>query len=269
VWSAAVLLLLGAALAAPLARHRLSPDRPLQEHRQRLANGKEITLVGPGGPPRWLRSVVGDPAVVPRADDPAFCLRMLGTIGLLELLPDVPCPSYRFQAEVRHDSAATPGDVGVYFAHATERTERGNVECLCALTFNDREAHHKSPQGQLGSLVRLRAYRVGPGAASVQGAPNLQKHFLPAVRGQPGHKPWHQLALEVTPDQVEAFWDGRSLGTVTRQAVHRSYRHLNLPAFPRSYCPDLRPAFSPSGGRGLLLANDTASFRSVGVVPRP
>jgi hypothetical protein len=83
--------------------------------------------------------------------------------------------------------------------------------------------------------------------------------------------PWRRLEVEVTPDGVEGFWEGRSLGKVLTaqwadctERMLTTSRTLNPPA---PYPPDLRPVFNPRGSLGLFVYQSSASFQDVVIEP--
>src|SRR5258708_31796934 len=56
---------------------------------------------------------------------------------LLELLPSIPCPRYRYRAQVRHVDGRE-GEVGIYFASSTHSSVDGSsVHGFSSFSFND------------------------------------------------------------------------------------------------------------------------------------
>jgi hypothetical protein len=86
-----------------------------------------------------------------------------------------------------------------------------------------------------------------------------------------GIKPWHILTVEVTPENVRAFWDSMLVGNVIpgkmEPAIVKKLKELRASDAglfgPGSELPNL----DWQGGLGLYVHRSTASFRNVALEP--
>jgi hypothetical protein len=274
-WLAVLAVLLGG-LAALAVTVLLSsgapedPEAPVRAALLRLGRGEKATLLGATGEPIYSRWVYSQGAhVVPDENDGVFTLSAMHTC-LLELLPNLPVTHYRFEAEVRHDETgkSDTGSVGIYCLHAAQPTKQGVEHLFCMLHFNDRKAEF--PVGPLLKPTRMEASirfgvqrRRDPSPADGQDA-LLGKRFDPITKQNEHAKTWRRLAVEVRPDGIEAFWEGQSIGRVSRERLEGAAK-LTSTSSPN---PEYRPDFWPRGGLGLFIWNGVASFRNVSVEPR-
>jgi hypothetical protein len=268
--SAACLVLGVAAAAGLLAARLLDPDRPPAAARAELAAGRAVTLVPEEGPPRWSRWAVGGGSVDRAPDGKAFCLSTMQSPCLLELLPGPLPAAYWFRAAIRHEGTATPGQVGLYFAGHQQATGGGPEHGYCTVEFNDLRRQAEDPvTREPRGWVKLRVWRCRPGdGVAAWLYPPVVKPFTPALPGLRGEPPaWRQVAVRVTPDQVQVFWENELAGSASREELDDYCRRVNGLADRSNPWPGPRSAFTPSGGLGLFLSRGKASFRSVVVEP--
>jgi serine/threonine-protein kinase len=255
---------------ALLIAHYSDPDRQFTEIQARLADGKAVTLVDATGGPAWSRWSRGAEAcqVFARKDRP-FAFGTMAA-GMLKLLADPQKERYRFSAEVRHDDVANVGDVGLYFGFTTDPTPDGVAHYWCQLSFADRggaqmpflkDGPRGEPQGKVG-LIRMR--QLEPGSdLKVMHIRDGYAHF-PAFRNAAG-TPWRRLAVEVTPERVQALWEGKPI------FAGRGYPTLELSQLPNLPINKGDPVahfkFAPRGSLGLFVNRGMASFRNVKVEP--
>jgi serine/threonine-protein kinase len=265
--TAAVLVVLAAAV--PVALRVADPDRPVKEMQHQLAAGQAVTLIGETGPPRWARSPTGKGVPgAPGARDQPFDMSSIEP-ALLELLPDPRLPRYRFRAEVRHDTGAGIGEVGIYFAYNSFVTAKGVEHRFWQLTFNDQQGTFPLVQGQEPEhevVLRCQRYRPGgerPGC-KLRIMPGPRKAFAPAVPLDGPARTWRQLAVEVTPEEVRVFWEGVAIGEISGEQLKEKSRDI--------LTNPLDPIDPPAGGApgvalGLYVHRSTAAFRSVVIEP--
>src|SRR5206468_9733990 len=114
--------------------------------------------------------------------------------------------SYRFEAEVRH-LVSRRGRVGLFFAGGAGVTGWGAEHLLCDLTFNDLD------QQTSHVALQLRLYRqpAGKPPENWTASPVLVSPPPTPARAPAGGEPWRKLAVEVTPREVRAYWEGKPL----------------------------------------------------------
>src|SRR5262249_55198142 len=77
----------------------------------------------------------------------------------------------------------------------------------------------------------------------------------------------HRLAIEVSPEQITASWDGQvawALERTTLPSRINPWWEVNPPV----PTPPARPRFSPHGGLGLLVDHGSAQFRNALLIPK-
>src|SRR5262249_24496251 len=146
--------------------------------------------------------------------------------GRLFLLHSPQRSHYRFSAEVRHDSSADIGEAGLFFVHGPY----AEGSCWGELTFADRgtAAHRwegvEAGEGRL-TLKRF-ADRPTPGEEYQFQSATVRKRFTRAKERE--DEVWRQLAIEVTPEGLEAFWECKSIGKLSRAKMQESCMMLGL-----------------------------------------
>jgi serine/threonine-protein kinase len=256
-------------------RPTADPDHALNEFRRDLARLEQVTVLPDTGRPKWFRWAVGqEESQVSVADDNTFAVHA-GKLGLLELLPEPVRGRYRFRMEVRHDDNSDEGDVGLYFGHRLQRSPSGRPHhCFYRLGFSDcgrnSLAVRSKKTGEPGSRVRLSFCHFTPIPNRPQ-PPSLavgnEQWFRPArPAGRPG--PWRQLAVDVTPEEVQVYWwgpTGKKLTPLNDEPI-AAVKLRACAANLQSFTPEMKGldvAFPWRGALGLYLYRGSASFRRV------
>jgi hypothetical protein len=267
--SMALLALVLAAAAAPVILNVNEPERPLREMQGQLQKGQAVTLIGQSGPPRWFRWLVRENIGTASTDPKLPFFISTDYDNFLELLPDPGLPAYRFSAEVQQLSAAGPSArVGIYFGHALYPLATGPEHCCFALVFNDLQGAANDPQIPKKDfhLVQLQARRYREKGV-VQTAWGVGGVFSSKDLAPAGRPVWRRLAVEVTPKQVRAFWEGNLIVQITRPKLAEHAHTLFAPPRQTRAAVAGLPA-SPFGkGLGLTVMNGSASVRSVVIQP--
>jgi serine/threonine protein kinase len=270
----AILSLLVAALAFAVGTaygffYLSDPDRPLHAIEKKLERGESVTLVGEKGMPIWHRGKLFESSVLlTGGDDKPFSLSTL-KFTELELLPSPHAAHFRYSAEVRHDGAVPSmgqPEVGIFFG----LNEWGKGFAWCELTFADQgfsppnlfQPAPPPPQ----SFVHLTIRSVtSPGLESACDIPHPAIHepFTPdsAVQGSERH--WRRLAVEVSPESVVVFWEGKRLAEIPWQELQ--FPEKLVP--PGTPVPEPPLTLGPGGGIGLYLSQGEASYRNVALEP--
>jgi serine/threonine-protein kinase len=280
------LLLVSLTLASGVtAAYLNSEDRALRSIEASLKSGAKTQLIGVTGGPRWLKSVVGSSqSGVEKDKDGAFSVQSFGA-SLLLLAPDPKMDRYRISAQIRHDDSDVFGGVGLFVAYASCPTDGPELHYFARISFNgvrwqDLEDRKSMPEDFKQRLnltpeplknvpeivAELSVDRtLGPGPSRpvglARGAP------FEALGTNSGV--WHDVILEVTPDQVTGYLDGKKFSVPDIQqetALNVFYSPDGVPA-ERPVGVEVRPVFDPRGGLGLYVRGGQASFRSVLVTP--
>ena len=251
-------------IALAVVRSRPDPDRPMREQQRRLVGGESVVLIGEKERPRWFRWGLGEAAIKQSSLAAGFFALDSSTPCLMELLPTVPGDGYRFKAEVRHEYSAF-GEVGIAFAFTRRELSPDADAYFFALTFNDQEALIKpSKATQRCSQVSLSLRRSGQ-PDFLKSVQLLWKNYAPPLRT--ASAPWRQLVVRVAADNIEAFWDGTSIGLIRPADIARALHTLDGEmAGPESF-PLSATGFPHRAAVGLFLKGGTASFQQVTVEP--
>jgi serine/threonine protein kinase len=229
-----------------------------------LAVGKPAQLIGETGGPSYFQWRTAQASqMITQSADGAFAIQSW-EYGLLELLGDPQCDSYRFQAEVRHESANDiHGLVGIYFAYSSFATDASNEHCYCKVDYSDKYDRKKGDPnwphpGNPASLI-LQTHHEQPSLENHIFDPSIETFFLPCDPRNPAD--WRQLAVEVRPSDIRLFWIDDPPRVLARENI-RSYARQNL-RLPTGSVPE----FAPRAALGLYVFRSAASFRNVVVKP--
>jgi hypothetical protein len=201
-----------------------------------------------------------------QADDGTFSLETY-KFALLELLPDPPREGFHFSAQVRNDAMAGPeGEVGIYIAHSKFDHAQGNkVHFFYGLCFNDvwdharRSPAMKLPGNPLDFTIQ-RWLETTPDPQQVRIVCHHARHFF-----IPKTFSWREVALEVTPDEIRIFWEGKCIKKQLRSELMKRARLIlgDKPGGPM----DFHPNFATQDALGLYVYRGSASFRRVVIKP--
>jgi serine/threonine-protein kinase len=263
---AAVLLALVFLGAALVTRHYTDPDRPRRQLEDKLKRGEAVVLIPEGGRPSWMRWSLETGGTVGAKRGP-FILAADHDLGCLELVTDPQSDSYRYSAEIEHQQGGPQSAAGIYFGrHAV--TADGEEQFFCLLAFNDRHAWVTHADGtktsQAGFLFAgTEGDDVGPYCAPLRG-----KFFLPGVGNAEQRRARRRVAVEVTPDGVECFWENASLGIVPWEEVEKysSYLLERLPPGRAKPAQVAAPDVA-RGGLGLFVRDGSAAFMRADLQP--
>jgi eukaryotic-like serine/threonine-protein kinase len=274
-WAYRHALALGAAVAALTLLGGLywrDPQRVLNEADRLLRDGRPLNLVGPQGAPGYLRVVMGQPwSRVMQANDDCLAIHTWSAC-LVELLPALPCDSYVFRGQVRHETGEARSEAGLYFGGHDYQGFAPRTYTLLTFAYNDVATTAPNPDnsplleavgfnGEPSNLLKPRHFRI------LVGPP-----FRPVRPGQwaaTDHPPrWRDLEVEVRPDAVRASFDGVAVGEAEAKKLRgplEGQRHLMIRNPPPGAYDE--PAYRPRGSLGLWLVRGTASFRNVTITP--
>jgi hypothetical protein len=265
------------ATAAAGAWYATDPDRGLRAMQNDLIRGKPAVVIAETGRPRWSQWQSGEAGTGVNARDGCFYIQT-NEFSLLEIMSDPKVPSYRFRAELRHDSDPShQGEVGIYFSHEKLIGTNGPAHSFLALRLADSpNSLHvaKDAKGQDFHRVALeyRYYRepdVGRGLnlrslITKIGQAAVYDFLVPEK--QPDQPPWHPLAVEVEPNQVRVYWNYLLFAVMPRGDLENC---ANISLGLCAETEDLRFRFNPRTALGLYVVQSTVSFRNVVIEPLP
>jgi serine/threonine-protein kinase len=284
----AVLAFLALAASAAVALVvRLDPDRERKAIERDLAEGRTVSLVGATGPPRWCRIRLGASAtqITSRADEPFTVYAWKPC--LVELVTDPQQPRFRFRGWIKHAEGTETSEAGLYVAHEARETSSGTIHSLLEFAYDDTRSDedvfdrvkNKLPPGfrpppPVGTQLRFRRQLFAQPDEEIAGGellPNLTTaRFRESGSGQPG---WHELQLDVTPESIRAYWDGKPIGGCKRadlvlqaeKALESRKKLIPGDPFQNHWFTE----FAPRKALGLCVSKGTASFRDLDLGPLP
>lgn len=268
--AAGIFLVLGAGMLAAFALY-LNPDRAkaraLARLKEELRTTNHVTLIGQTGQPRWHRFATDKDRRSEFLDPEGTFSVSTWDTTLVELFPDIDLDSYVYSAQVRHDTAALTGGVGLYVAGKRLPPDNASILFFLDLSFN-------VVRGVPPSV--LRTVKTAKPALHAEQA----MHFLPlleddlrCIRLQSSSGPplktlgndngvWHNLSLTMTPSKVTATFNGLSWDidtpSLTEELSHKRRKFPNDHAYQA-----LPPTFASTGSIGLYLEGGSAGFRNV------
>jgi hypothetical protein len=237
-----------AAVLVCLAVYFADPDRPVKDIEARLGQGQAEELVGENALPRWQQAWCGYRVLaLPHPGEPATLdVHEPTVVGLVR---DPHRDSYRYEGEVRLDSD-TEDAVGLCFFYQERAGAQGREVNFVALTFAPRVPG-------VSVSVNVDLYRLHPGRA-----PETVAGWRQTLGSKSGQG--YSLAVEVRPEAVVAFWEGRPVCTLSRKELRAAAER-----FPeQEQAPETAPsALPPPVGLGLFVRNGAVSYQRVWVKP--
>ncbi len=243
----------------------------------KLEKGEAVDLVSEGEdlPPYRIRCGEGIVKVCKTSEGISITSPTLSTV---EFLPGVPWPSYRIEAEVRHDHSAFLlrglTSVGVIFSNRTLAKANGVHHVTGHLKFNDGSEPAPVPKGRplpdrkvcLQLLWHLEARENDPVA--------FVSYPWIASEGAVFHKDegrghWRTIRIEVTPEEITAQAGqvpGKTLGPFTT-----AYEYIQFPKTLQQDQPEVQGIdLSPIDQRiiGVLVAGGQCTVRRLRVIPQ-
>jgi serine/threonine-protein kinase len=262
-----------ALIITPIVTYFTRPERQIESIERELKQGREVTLLGETGHPRWSRwrTTEGTKKAF-ESEDGTFAIQSF-EFGLLELVRDPQQDSFLFSAEVRHDQGPSiASEVGIFFTYTNQTTTEALEHCYCIVAFNDgpddlnmgvpedSNGFPKEPRRPVA--LKLQRHREPDMACGNLPLQLVHVPFAPLNSGK--SRPWHRIALQFSPDKVRYFWDD------TLQAEFSSGELLGAGETLLGDNPTreaLVSKFAPRNGLGLYVYRSTASFRNVLLEP--
>lgn len=283
---ALVCLATGLALM-PRSVEESKPD-PLVEIQKELSEGKRVVLVGPTGRPRWHSWRLGAAVLDDSSTGDRTCSFQTQGLSLLDLLPDIDRPSYRFSAEIQHVNGSKnglltiPDRVGIHFGAAEFGTET-NIRCLSQFIvwFKDHKSLNTGQDPKLVPVVEFRPFlfaqrgRLPDQHAGASGGSIV----LEQNERWPGR--WRRIVVEVTPDSLHVQWQKESgemesfirPGPWARQwtsdGAREMYAKLQTPLNNYLDSKVLVPGWHSRLALGIVADQSTVAFRNVTIEPLP
>jgi serine/threonine protein kinase len=253
-WWASATLLACLAVAASATFWFLSPARRFRPLLAALERDHAVQLMGDAGPPlhyRWFERSQG--AVTGGAEAGSgqpFRLQSLEQ-GMMDLLPVIPLPAYRIEAEVVQLSGADPESAAGIFMAGTRDPHQ---ELMLVFSVRDRSAF--SAGHSPGALASLSLYKFqGHDTISHSSYP-IASRGLDSVQGT-----WHRLKLELSGQSLRAYCDGNVVADSPCSAIDAHWKAAvsSLRTPPHQQSPDFRASF------GLFASHGEVAYRRVKV----
>ena len=280
--TAAILVVLLAAVATPFALAALDPDRASKAATRTLERGEKVVLVDAEGRPQVRpRVIVGTAGIIAPADTPAAARPLAAGRAprpgdpliidgsndptLVELLAQVPAVPYRLTADLCHFSADGPlaaktrEKVGLYFQETPVGGPAPGVRGFHAVIYNEaRRDGQKAPPTLDPPAAVLRFDLATDGVGNTSGRDIHRHEFAPA------HLSWRRLGVEVRSDGITWEWDGVIAGTHNTVDIRKEIDLIQVAGIDtRTIVPN------PRGGCGLYVKSATLHVRNVTVEPIP
>lgn len=265
-------MLFGAAAATVFfVYYYFDPERVPLALEEKARNGR-VVLIGEAGPPTWSHWNVGeDGAVATSALDQPFSFT-IQELGRIELLRKVGVPRYRFSAQVKHDIAFGSSFVGIYLGHHRIQSDEGLKRYWFDVVFADNGPQAVSMGGTKERLAKKAKYGKVFATLSRHGLPRGKSHrptealqYFESAEGGLKRPEWRRVAVEVTPEKIQVFWEGQALKELDRGEL----RKLAQPMMLGNEIITPEFIFDSEGALGLYVDAGKASFRQVVFEPLP
>jgi serine/threonine-protein kinase len=274
----ALALALLAALLAPTTTYLMDPERERERFERDLAAGKEVTLIGEKGPPKWSQWATSEPTQKQLlAPDGSFRI-VSESYGLLELVRDPQRWHYIFSAWVRHDeNLGRNAEVGIYFEYRRQQATETEHH-FCVIPFNGiRDIRNSSPRLK-GNQVGLAVRRLLEQSSTLHNQPVGSSVALPVSwQAVPD---WRRLVVEVSSDWIEfsVSWKTRTgweyqTKNLPRASIEKAKISVCTP-FNQFYTDSELAVETRAPGKtptalGLYVYQASASFHDVILGPSP
>ncbi len=212
-----------------------------------------IVLIGKTGPPPALNWIVGHKEAVAKAPQGNVPFSFSTTLtSALELLALVPWERYCFEAEICHEAADRGSMVGLFLAHTQRHSPQTPYQTVLSVGFADRGFG-------AGGKVQVGIWSCSEprDLATFANSHSVGEPIGPAPKNNV--QVWRRLAVQVSPDQVDIFWEGQHIYTWLRAEIDQ------MGAFVVNSVGDVVGwDFVPQNGLGVYIDGDgRASFRNV------
>ncbi|MGF1582223.1 MAG: serine/threonine protein kinase [Gemmataceae bacterium] len=260
-------------------------QQALADINEKLDRGEKVTLLGDGGEPGWYEWIVeGKGSRVSRNQD-SFGVTTENLTGMLELLPNARTDRYRLTCQMRHDQGKIGGKVGLYFARQGFSHSPKDIHMFLRYTFNlagavpwfDRTLRRQGIKKSL-TVGQTSVIQLRPVVHQEEGDyPSIMGEY-PGVSGDkiqmsgPLNGKWNDLELIVTPTEVSASFNGKSVVLPKHRIIESLEKWLPLIKTRQDHKDDpvvqnLQPSFDAGAGLGIVVIDGTVSVRRVVIEP--
>lgn len=250
-------------------RDRENSEHPNQLILQDLAKRKTVSLLEPDtGLPRCLDWPLGAGERYRAGRGTEAFAYQAGKACAARLLHAHEERAFHFAALVRDDTEDTHAEVGLFFGMASYPTDLGHIHLVCCWIFSD-----STRIGPRGNVPKLSFFlcrnldtldREGQRLSRRECGKSVLR-FQPAAAPLQ-QRPWRAVAVEVSENGLETFWEGKQAIRVTRAELNECIK-AHAAEFPE--LAGKATEFTPTGGLGLLVHQGAASFKNVTLTPRP
>jgi serine/threonine-protein kinase len=239
------------------------PTDPETQIHEAIHRAGTYTFVGAKGRPKVIRWPIMEGIFTnPTQDNEGFAFESLRYCPL-ELLATPGLDRYRFSAKIRHDEKDPTGFVGLVFGVKTYPTASGDVLYSGVLRFSEL----KIPGDPAKGIVYPNTAGVVIKYCGIAGEDVLSHEYLvpkplvfEPVSAPVGQGPWRELAVEVRPNNIRAFWEHHLIREIATKELDK---HGEFLVNSNKDIGGADPAFHPAGGLGLFVQHGSASFKDV------
>jgi serine/threonine-protein kinase len=271
------------------------PARAAERIEAQLEANKAVTLIEDTGGPKYGRWVMGQEFSQLNADRHAPFAIHSDNLALYDLVRDPKLKRFRIRAQAQHNRDLQTdgiGYVGIYVARTGYASQGGISQHAVLFQFNDivddRNSYDKAvrnvplplrwkrPQANSTSLRAMLFADFRPLESLSDCLASTAAELFEPAGIEPGGTfagKWRNLRMDVTPEQISAYWEDTPAGTLTaeqlgpksRARIEQLRDQINDPegAFRNGF--DLE--YTPQGSVGLCVFGGTASFRRVVLEP--
>jgi hypothetical protein len=224
-----------------------------------LDQGRSALLTLPDGSPRWHRWAVGNGALHREANpDDGFTVNTGGGAAWLQLAPNLTTRAYRVRAEIRQNGDA--GFVGLYVGASSHPVADAPVKWASLLWFAER-GPLRPTTGRGGAYWQIIFTDGGSFAPGKRQGMLGQKDFPMG----PDEKPvFHAVEFRVDAESQSAYWGEERIDKRARADL---IQDSELAKRHRKGWEAARPQFTPDGGLGIIVYQDSATVRNVVIDP--
>jgi serine/threonine-protein kinase len=268
-------LSLFAAITTLVVIYERNPVRAAESIERQLAAGKEVTLIGDNGSPRWYEWATMDESQQVHLKDGFFRVETWG-VALLDLVRDPQSSRYSFSTWIRHDEAkGKEGMVGIYFARKKRLRSDGPEDIMYTLKLNGLHDERLGNRNANGNSVGLSFEHQFDSIRGGNRCSAGRRVDLPVSIADKGL--WRKLLINVSPEQIQftiwrdsQLWSDSQSTTVSLKELDDARGTVqDVLGFLSKSEPESITENSFRAAIGLYVYKGAASFRNTVISSLP